>query len=362
MAENHHVNSDGSKKIQYPPHHALPGNRAHWSKKEAVSKLFKTSNMEEAALLLAAYYDHVVIRNSYVVKNPIRFRHDLIDPAHPYILRADKAFNSQREEWQKNGGILLSYRTDEGLQQPCDAMLLTECPLSVYELKMTARNVKNVVVVYQPPTWKGHEDEAYFRTPSIDTCENVMKAITSKTNGAGAHEKAVARVLGIPLDGLSCVTDEILSEETDLHVKALAYARDAAIGKKYYRIVMQLIPRIDPEPKELKCMYDHIVNECPSVGGYKIAINLGKAARFWKSNIRALVRCGSIEKKETLGFYFPDEFNPDYRAIELRHKTSRVQLDRMKELIENAPELTSRNVKSRARQKVQPQSQPSVSS
>ncbi len=127
-----------------------------------MTTLYKTSSMEDAANLLAEHFSHVLVHAAYRMKPPIRFRADLCIDHRIFFLRF-KGAERQQEAWVKNGGIAVDWssKLNPFLH---DAIVFTECPVTINALKWWSSHTNTVSVVYQPPTWRLHEEYLEFRS------------------------------------------------------------------------------------------------------------------------------------------------------------------------------------------------------
>lgn len=109
--------------------------------------------MEQATNILLLNFRHVLVRAAYDNDVRIRFRADKV--------RDDRVFfnkvPSQHARWREKGGALVTWR-NSNLEGPCDALLFAECPKWLEGMFTACRNVSTVAVIYQPPTWRLHEE------------------------------------------------------------------------------------------------------------------------------------------------------------------------------------------------------------
>lgn len=117
-----------------------------------MTPLYRTSNMERAVNMLAQHFRQVLVDSVYWCNTHIRFRADAVTVP-VYFARVE----SQVVLWQNRGGVLV--RWDRRLKTGAyDAMLFTECPRAIEFLDRESEEARSVVVVYEPPTWRPHEE------------------------------------------------------------------------------------------------------------------------------------------------------------------------------------------------------------
>lgn len=120
--------------------------------------LFRTTDMEAAARLLATHFRMVYVRASFNNVAPIRIRKDLLMPNKIYVQQGGAR---QIEKW-KSGGLYISYLNQE-IEVEHDAILFTECPRDVDLFDRACQATRSLAVVYQPPTWRPHDDTLKIR-------------------------------------------------------------------------------------------------------------------------------------------------------------------------------------------------------
>lgn len=115
--------------------------------------------MEAAANLLIANYRSVLIRCCYAnVGKAIRFRADSVHDYRCYFAKV----RSQHVKWRETGGALITF-LNGNKEGPHDAILIAECQHALEPLVNAISNTSKVGVIYEPPTWKQHEDELVRR-------------------------------------------------------------------------------------------------------------------------------------------------------------------------------------------------------
>jgi hypothetical protein len=115
--------------------------------------------MEEDVKLLARHFRLVYVRRTHWTLAPIRIRVKLLNGEK---LHRTYAHGSQEERWKKVGGVFLS-SLNNAPQFPFDVIYFQECPRNVELFDRFGQNARICGVVYQPPTWRLHEEAIAFR-------------------------------------------------------------------------------------------------------------------------------------------------------------------------------------------------------
>ncbi len=304
---------------------------------------FRTVRMEETALALDAAYDTVMIRSAGLLPNPVRIRVKMLESIRPFYGRNDPAFDSEISRWKIENGTLINYRPQHKKEPvlPHDACFLTECPLSVDLIEDQARDARNICVIYKPPGWRQHEEVIFSKYPTATACKRLIQAV--KAVSPTAEFARMAQALGIPTAGTYAIADDVLRESLGAGLIDFPPLRKRAmrhIEGRRFSSVIELIPRIEPEDESLLGMYRYIKESLPVVGHIRLARDgaLGKAARFWKIALKALVRSGSVERKRTICFYFMDGIAPDYKKIDAEHQGAKARLTRLIQFVDGLKE------------------------
>lgn len=308
---------------------------------------FRTSKMEESVIALDKAYNKVMARADVRLPGPIRIRTNLLQDIRPFYLRSNEAFDSQVDRWDEENGTLLNYRNFNKAEKryPHDALFICEAPLSIDELELLTRDTQKICVIYRPPTWRRHEEAAFIKYPPSTQCKRLVQAVL----GAGPTKEyaEMAQALGIPTAGTYAITDDDLMTALGIPKKEMSVTRKRALvsmGARRFSLVYPLIPRIEPDDKNLHDLYRYIVDTLPEKGKFKLAKDnvLSNAARFWKVALRALVRSGSVERKPAIGFYFMGDIAPDYDRIQAAHLAGKARLARLIEYVDALPDFLSR--------------------
>lgn len=119
--------------------------------------------MEQAVDFLCQRFHNVVALNVRYNVQQIRFRADLLKEQRVWWNKTDR----QRALWRERGGVLLSWKTSfpEGDN---DALFCIECPRKITVLDYFLLHTKSVCCIYNPPTWRLHEETARLRHPGND--------------------------------------------------------------------------------------------------------------------------------------------------------------------------------------------------
>jgi hypothetical protein len=300
--------------------------------------ILRTSQMEQAARLLASRYPRLLIRSAPALATPIRFRQQLISDLAPFVVRSSEG-DAQVAAWEKSGGVLLwmrSFRADEDLPEH-DAQLLTECPLSMRDLDLETRPTRNVAVIYRPPTWRAHEREVEDRFPSPAVCKEFIAHLRR-----GSANPTLCGVLGIPSTGTIVCSDDAMMDAMRLTPRQFRLVRKATLRKPSYRKVIRLVPRIEPKDKALLDLY-RAIKRCPEEGGAHLVQDnaLDQGHRCWKVGLRRLERSGSVARKGTLAVYFSEGIKPAWGAIQARHGEARAALATIIATVDAAPDVAA---------------------
>ncbi len=116
--------------------------------------------MEWSANVLLEHFRMVLVRAAYDNYVRIRFRADDIEDQRLYFGKVPSQFS----KWRENGGALLTWRNDNK-EDAHDAILFVECPKSLKALERASVNTRLVGVIYEPPTWRLHEQQIIKRHP-----------------------------------------------------------------------------------------------------------------------------------------------------------------------------------------------------
>ena len=296
--------------------------------------IYRTTKMEDTARLLASRFASVMVRYHVILANPIRFRSKLVADLNPYIGKQPVEFDTQIKEWQTKGGTIIYMRNyKQSESYPHDAQFVVECPLSEATLHDQTQYVRDLAVVFKPPTWRAHEEGTFDRFPTGAKCKRLMTEIEG-----GEPIPMICAALGLPVDA-TLVPDDAIKKSMELTTIQFMQLRRATMWPRDFNNVQQFIPRIEPEDEYLMPTYRFICEQ-PLVNGKRLVMDkaLAKASRYWKRDLRALVRSGALQKKETLGVYFLDGIAPDYEKIQAEHLAAQFRLARVIKLIEEAKE------------------------
>lgn len=116
--------------------------------------ILRCSSSESAANLLVQFFPRVLIQAHYDNYTRVRFR--------PDALRDERVFfgkvPSQIKRWHERGGCLVSWRRVDAMEGAHDAIVFAECPKSMDALYVATRLTSCLCVVWEPPTWRLHEE------------------------------------------------------------------------------------------------------------------------------------------------------------------------------------------------------------
>jgi hypothetical protein len=300
-------------------------------------EILRTSKMEDAARALHAKFPRVLIRYRPILPMPIRIRPAKLADLNLYYGKAPAEFDTQIAEWEKKGGTILYMRSHQKsiVLPPHDAQLFTECPLSIAVLEEQTRETGKLAVIYRPPEWRAHEEAVFDRFPTAAKCKRLFAEIK-----AGKPHPVMSQALNLPPTAI-LISDEAIRDSMELTNVQFLLMRGAMMKGRDYKTVIQLKPRIEPEDKYLMPAYEFITKECPLLSGHRLLLGnaLSKSTRYWRRDLRGLVRSGAVERKETLGFYFLDGLEPDWLKIEAEHQAARSRLTQIVKLVDGAKEM-----------------------
>ena len=303
--------------------------------------LYRTTEMEKSAVLLAKYFGHVLVRAVSVLDNPVRIRTNALGD-NVYLGRSSDFGDRDMKRWFAYAGILVNHAyLPKAI--PHEAQLLCEMPLCSKELEKAVEQTTCIAVIYQSPNWEEHRKAIARLNPLPHACKMLHTMIR-----AGAVEQdqiPICNALNLPFAALAGIYDESLCKLLKIGAPELKRTRKLTFPsglEKTYFPVTRLVPLVRPEDKSLLALYQHI-ERLPEAAGIRLALGnvLNQSARFWKSSLRALVRGGSVDQLPSVTFYKTDTPEPNYEKILARHHQAQAELARMIEMVEGLPRLTS---------------------
>ena len=305
-------------------------------------RIYQCGDMEAAALRLGKYHQQLVT-SVYSLTRAIRLRSKLIANLKPFIYRSDVGSAGQLRRWQKDGGTLINYLA-AFKRPPHDAHLICEVPMTKAWLDKLTEHTRTIAAVYRPPSWRSHREEVGRIAPPVAWCEKFAEAV--RTCRLDNRQVGILDTLGIDMMGAGCLPDVELCEALGITLRQLTSVRRSTLrGKEKppYVAVIPIVVRVPPENKGLLPMYEAI-RALPSHGQVKLAQGfvLMNTALYWKSQLRSLVRCGSIELKPKLGFYWPKKVAPNYNRIGAAHDKATADVEEVISLVDSLRELPKR--------------------
>lgn len=319
-----------------------------------MTPLFQTDKTEWATTLLAKHYRHVVLRGTHVLSTRIRVDRSKLGEF--FLGRNADHAKHQVDLWREQGGILLDYQNGN-LPIPHEAHVFCECPMSPRLLEGATAKTLALAVVYRPPSWAHHREEIDRKTPSVATCERVLSAISAA--GLTSADAAILSALGLPARGVVALTDDRLAELSGVPGRHLpAVVRSLTPQKLRLSVWCRALPivtRIEPREGGLATLYRYILT-LPALNGVRLAQDgeLAKVVRNWKVQMRALERCGSVERRPRMGFYVAANIRPDMALVAKRHAAASAALEKIIKMVEAAPALTQWSVARVQRGKLPP--------
>lgn len=116
--------------------------------------VYRCRRPETAANQLLRYFQRVLVQAHYDNDIRVRFRADFVKDDRVYFAKVE----SQIKRWQERGGCLISWRRVDGHEGEHEAIVFSECPKSLEAVYSATRFTAKVAVIYQPPTWRPHEE------------------------------------------------------------------------------------------------------------------------------------------------------------------------------------------------------------
>jgi len=304
-------------------------------------QLYRTTEMEQSALMLAKHFSHVLVRGFSALDNPIRIRTNALGD-NVYLGRNADFGDRDIKRWFANGGILVNH-TYLPKEMPHEAQLLCEAPLSADELEKIVEQTTRIAVIYQRPSWDEHRRAIARLNPQPIPCKMLHTLIHSGV--VESDQIAICNALNIPHTSIGAFHDDSLCAVIKIVPSELKRVRKFTFPggmEKTYFPVTRLVPLVKPEDKSLLALYQHI-ERLPEAAGVRLALGnvLNQSARFWKSSLRALVRGGSVDQLPSVTFYKTDTPEPNYEKILARHHQAQAELAMMIDMVEGLRKFTS---------------------
>lgn len=293
--------------------------------------------MEEAVRELAERYDRVLVRNKNKLHAPIRLRRKLLADLHPRIVMSQPAFNAERDAWNEEGGILIydrAYNKDYEKLESHQAQFISECPMSLQDLDDFTECTHEVVVIYKPGAWRGHEHWIDLTYPPAAMCRPVYESMMS-----GEPRPVLSDLLGFR-EGFCVRTDEDVAAECKVPLVQVKRVRRRLFRPHKMERVAEVVPRVSPPDEHLAKIYDFVMR-CPQLGGSRLIVPrvmVAECSRMWQVALRALVRCGAIVRKPDLYLYWPETLGPNWKKVQSWHEQYRRRLQEMAAFMETTSE------------------------
>lgn len=292
-----------------------------------------TRDMEGTVRALASRFERVLIRNKNILWNPIRFRRRKIADLKPRIVLNSQAWDSQLQEWNVHGGLMIydrSFRLTENIAAH-QAQIVIECPLSVEELLEYAAGTRELAVVYAPPHWREHERCVNTLFPNGELCKRFDMLVQA------APECGECSALKLP--PCTAITDEDVSEMLGVTSSEMWRVRSSIYRKRDFNTITRVMLRHPPDDRTLAAVYEAI-ERFPEVEGVHLILGngLGKATRYWKQALRDLARRGAINLLDTLYCYFPPEVPINWRHVDAARERAWRRFEEVRSFVEALPE------------------------
>lgn len=297
-------------------------------------KIYSTQQPEQALQALALIYPHVVLRRVYQNKPFIPLRMRLVkgitwyfySPAYPDLARAQLA------AWHADRGILVNTHQTANKQQPIgahDALMLAECPTSLYRIEAEARDTRHCTVIYQPPSWRHHEESITRHCPSVEQCRAAYNWMQENAGpiADSAFEKAT---------GIRCSLGSI---------RFLLYKW---AGLKPRPVIIPIRCYYRPEDPEQGALYDWLqTHAIRTINGYRYVPEpeLIAYSHRWRGLLKAMRKAQAIEKDELLHCYdFHWHIMPNWEIMARQYRMLRGEFDSVQEMVADAPVFPHREI------------------
>ena len=121
--------------------------------------VFRAPSQEGAVNVLLKNFRHIAMLSYNAVRCPVRFRTRLVKDERIFFAKTPR----QLKLWQERGGLFIVW--DVRYLPPHDAILWSEAPLRLEVLdQFSGRSTReSVAAVFEPPTWRGHEEAVTLR-------------------------------------------------------------------------------------------------------------------------------------------------------------------------------------------------------
>lgn len=295
-------------------------------------KVYRTDNMEAAALQMVERNDHCVLNIRYYNQRPIRFRLNDIRSIKGAVCRERDAIAPLMiNKWRRDRGLLVYYPTQDFSIPQCDALLLVECPKQHITIESLSRSVKSELIIYRPPVWDLHEqsiNKKYTTSETLKTLSPIMQALCGRE---------LPDDLKLALDISKWPGDET-AVFTEREIHNITGIPEPSVGRelRYKRGIMEisrLAPIIPPSEPALIDEYLKIESSPFELEGYKYVVfnrrNRAQAKLIKQGNVLELPRIYCVVHPDRV-------FNHDVRdAVANAH---RAQWYKVKALVDNAPE------------------------
>lgn len=302
-------------------------------------EILHTRDMEGTVRALAERYERVLVRAKTCLSRPIRLPRAALADLAPHVVLHPPAFNSERDAWNRDGGVLLYYREYRMYENIAahHAQVIVECPLSLDFLGWMTESARELAVVYLPRNWREHEACVRAMFPERALCEHFYRIAQQGFEPSPGMRAAMGAT-----EAGCLVSDVDMASALQVRPAQLRRIRNVMLRTRDWVMVNPIMLRIAPQERTLEMVYHWISRECPVVDGAHLLIGtkLAKAVRHWKVALRSLERCGAIARRDTLYFYRLDGLEPDWKKIERDHQEAKVRMTRLAEFVEGTPEFS----------------------
>lgn len=291
-------------------------------------KIYATDNMEAALQALALIFPHVVLRRVYQNENyiPLRLRKVtgvewfFYSPAYP------DASQLQIERWREGRGILVNTHETTSVYRSIgshEALLLAECPISLYRIEADSRDTTRCTVIYRPPNWHQHEATLARQCPTVDACRAAYAWM--KTRDQPATDEQLRKHTGI-----TCSPGSI---------RHLLYAH---AGLRHCPVWVPIRLHFRPDYPEQAAFYDWLSGHpiC-TINGFRHVPESALIAysHRWRRLLKAMKKEHVLTKGELLhGYEFHEEVRPNWEIIGRHHRMLEDEFVRVQALVSAAPD------------------------
>lgn len=296
--------------------------------------IYRTKHPEQALQALALRYPHVVLRRVYHNQPFIPLRMRMVKGVDWYFYSRGypTVARQQLQAWQAGRGILVNtFQTADKNHPigPHDALLLAECPTSLYRIEAESRDTRHCTVIYEPPSWRHHEETIARTCPTVEHCRAAY-------NWMKEHPGPVA-------DSVFCKDTGI---RTPLNAIRFLLYKWGALRPSPLLIPIRLLYR--PDEPDQAVLYDWL-GQYPikTINGYRYVPEPELIAHNhrWRQVFKMLRRANAVEKEELLHCYeFRPGIIPNWEMMGRQYRMLRGEFESVRQLVAAAPVYPHREI------------------